>query len=95
MGPGRFGTAGTLAVQPLPQETTPHSAPLQLAAEQGVIGAALLVAVFGWVLYALWRSRRPTPVVLTAGGGADRCGGSRVGRQRAELHRRVGGGRGC
>ncbi|MCK1820506.1 O-antigen ligase family protein [Streptomyces sp. XM83C] len=67
VGPGRFGTAGTLTAQPLPQETTPHSAPLQLAAEQGVIGAALLVAVFGWVLYALWRSRRPTPVVLTAG----------------------------
>jgi len=28
---------------------------------------ALLAAAFCWLLYALWRSPRPTPVVLTAG----------------------------
>jgi hypothetical protein len=27
----------------------------------------LLAAAFCWLLYALWRSPRPTPVVLTAG----------------------------
>ncbi len=30
-------------------------------------GAALLAAVFCWVLYALWRTGRPTPVALTGG----------------------------
>jgi O-antigen ligase len=40
---------------------------LQQAAEQGVVGVALLAAAFGWVLYALWRGPRPTPVALTAG----------------------------
>ena len=45
----------------------PHSAPLQQAAEQGLVGVVLLATVFGWVLYALWRTPRPTPVVLTAG----------------------------
>ncbi|AWT41544.1 O-antigen ligase family protein [Streptomyces actuosus] len=67
VGPGRFGTVGPLAAQTLPPDAKPHSAPLQLAAEEGVLGVALLVAAFGWMLYALWRSRRPTPVVLTAG----------------------------
>lgn len=60
VGPGRFGTPGDPAGRP-------HSAPLQLLAEQGVVGALLLAAVFGWVLHALWRATRPTPVVLTAG----------------------------
>ncbi|MFD7883465.1 O-antigen ligase family protein [Streptomyces bauhiniae] len=60
VGPGRFGTPGDPAGRP-------HSAPLQLLAEQGVVGALLLAAVFGWVLHALWRAARPTPVVLTAG----------------------------
>jgi O-antigen ligase len=40
---------------------------LQLAAEQGLVGVALLAAVFGWILYVLWRAPRSTPVVLTAG----------------------------
>ncbi|MGW1132509.1 O-antigen ligase family protein [Streptomyces griseoluteus] len=60
VGPGRFGTPGDPAGRP-------HSAPLQLLAEQGMVGALLLAAVFGWVLHALWRATRPTPVVLTAG----------------------------
>nr|WP_202437549.1 hypothetical protein [Streptomyces sp. SID5910] len=65
VGPGRFGelspTARTVA------DGRPHSAAWQQAAEQGVVGVVLLGTAFGWVLYALWRSPRPTPVVLTAG----------------------------
>ncbi|MFG2811872.1 O-antigen ligase family protein [Streptomyces sp. NPDC048410] len=60
VGPGRFGTPGDPAGRP-------HSAPLQLLAEQGVVGVLLLAGVFAWVLHALWRAARPTPVVLTAG----------------------------
>ncbi|PAZ11123.1 hypothetical protein CLM62_37355 [Streptomyces sp. SA15] len=66
VGPGRFGEHSTTA-QTLVSDGKPHSAPLQQAAEQGVLGVALLAAAFGWELYALWRSRRPTPVALTAG----------------------------
>jgi O-antigen ligase len=67
VGPGRFGELSTTAAQSLPPDGKPHSAPLQMAAEQGVIGVLLLAAAFCWLLYALWRSPRPTPVVLTAG----------------------------
>ena len=35
--------------------------------EQGIPGVTLLAVGFGWLLTALWRSPRPTPVVLTAG----------------------------
>ncbi|MFJ7333047.1 O-antigen ligase family protein [Streptomyces sp. NPDC101116] len=66
-GPGRFGELSTASAQSLLSDDKPHSAPLQQAAEQGIVGAALLAAVFGWVLYALWRGPRPTPVALTAG----------------------------
>ncbi|MFF3205672.1 O-antigen ligase family protein [Streptomyces sp. NPDC002962] len=67
VGPGRFGElSGTAARSTLP-DGKPHSAPLQLAAEQGVVGVLLLSAAFCWVLFALWRAPRPTPVVLTAG----------------------------
>ncbi|WP_405734377.1 O-antigen polymerase [Streptomyces sp. NBC_01537] len=45
----------------------PRSAPFQLAAEEGAAGVALLAASYAWVLLALHRSARPTPVVLTAG----------------------------
>lgn len=31
------------------------------------MGVALLGAAFGWLLLGLWRSPRPTPVVLSAG----------------------------
>jgi O-antigen ligase len=68
VGPERFPGESTMPpseVPPGPQ--SPQSAPLQLAAEQGVPGAALLAVAYGWVLCALWRSSRPTPVVLTAG----------------------------
>ncbi|WKX15170.1 O-antigen ligase [Streptomyces sp. NL15-2K] len=67
VGPGRFGEHSTTAAQTLVSDGKPHSALLQQAAEQGVVGVALLAAAFGWVLYALWRTRRPTPVALTAG----------------------------
>ncbi|QPP10022.1 O-antigen ligase family protein [Streptomyces bathyalis] len=50
-----------------PSDGKPHSAPLQVAAEQGLPGLALLACAFGWLLFALWASPRPTPVVLTAG----------------------------
>ncbi|MGW0134386.1 O-antigen ligase family protein [Streptomyces sp. NPDC003299] len=67
VGPGRFGDLSAVAAGALPPDGKPHSAPLQLVAEQGVVGVALLAAVFGWVLFALWRSPRSTPVALTAG----------------------------
>jgi O-antigen ligase len=66
-GPGRFGELSATSAQSLLADDKPHSAPLQQAAEQGVVGMALLAAAFGWVLYALWRGPRPTPVALTAG----------------------------
>lgn len=66
-GPGRFGELSPTVALTLSADDRPHSAPLQLAAEQGLMGVALLAAVFGWILYVLWRAPRPTPVVLTAG----------------------------
>ncbi|MDN0196375.1 O-antigen ligase family protein [Streptomyces sp. S.PNR 29] len=67
IGPGRFGELSPTAALSLPPDIRPHSAPLQQAAEQGVVGVALLGAAFCWLLFALWRSPRPTPVALTAG----------------------------
>ncbi|MEV1068388.1 O-antigen ligase family protein [Streptomyces sp. NPDC050263] len=67
VGPGRFGELSPTAAEASLSDGKPHSAPLQLAAEQGVVGVLLLAAVFCWVLFALWRAPRPTPVVLTAG----------------------------
>lgn len=66
-GPGRFGELSPTVTQSLPPDGRPHSALLQQAAEQGLLGAGLLGAGFCWVLYALWRSPRSTPVTLTAG----------------------------
>ncbi|MFG2788339.1 O-antigen ligase family protein [Streptomyces sp. NPDC048419] len=67
VGPERFGELSSTASRTLLSDGKPHSALLQQAAEQGVIGVVLLGASFCWVLHALWRSPRPTPVVLTAG----------------------------
>ncbi|WP_406010534.1 O-antigen ligase family protein [Streptomyces sp. NBC_00637] len=67
VGPGRFGELSVTAARSTLPDGKPHSAPLQLAAEQGVAGVLLLAAAFCWVLFALWRAPRPTPVVLTAG----------------------------
>ncbi|MFI1098147.1 O-antigen ligase family protein [Streptomyces sp. NPDC020917] len=68
VGPERFGDESSgLPPSGAPSSPSPQSAPLQLAAEQGVPGVVLLAAAYGWVLCALWRSSRPTPVVLTAG----------------------------
>ncbi|MET8773176.1 O-antigen polymerase, partial [Streptomyces sp. NPDC004658] len=67
IGPGRFGDPGPGAPRTLLSDGRPHSALLQQAAEQGLVGVLLLVAVFCWVLYALWRTPRPTPVAVTAG----------------------------
>jgi O-antigen ligase len=67
VGPERFGELSTTATRTLLSDGKPHSALLQQAAEQGVVGVVLLAASFCWLLYTLWRSTRPTPVVLTAG----------------------------
>ncbi|MEV6181003.1 O-antigen ligase family protein [Streptomyces sp. NPDC052015] len=67
VGPGRFGELSATAARSTLSDGKPHSAPFQMAAEQGVVGVLLLAAVFCWVLFALWRAARPTPVVLTAG----------------------------
>lgn len=67
VGPGRFGElSATSGASPL-SDGKPHSALLQQAAEQGAIGVALLAAAFCWMLYALWRTARPTAVALSAG----------------------------
>ncbi|MDX3452359.1 O-antigen ligase family protein [Streptomyces sp. ME02-8801-2C] len=67
VGPGRFSEFSEAASLSLPAEAKPHSAPLQQAAEEGVVGVLLLAAVFCWVLYTLWRTSRSTAVALTAG----------------------------
>lgn len=66
VGPDRFGELSPVAAGDA-DTRKPHSAALQQAAEQGLPGAALLGAAYLWTLLALWRSPRPTPVVLTAG----------------------------
>ncbi|MFB7509056.1 O-antigen ligase family protein [Streptomyces broussonetiae] len=67
VGPDRFGELSPAASQTVPADGKPHSAPLQVAAEQGLVGVVLIAAVFCWVLHALWRTPRSTPVALTAG----------------------------
>ncbi|MFF3615558.1 O-antigen ligase family protein [Streptomyces sp. NPDC002580] len=67
VGPGRYGDLSPTVAQSVLPDGKPHSAPLQQAAEQGLTGVALLAAAFCWVLYALSRSPRSTPIVLTAG----------------------------
>ncbi|MFC9960349.1 O-antigen ligase family protein [Streptomyces nigra] len=67
VGPGRFGELGGTADGAVPVDGKPHSALLQQVAEQGVVGLLLLAAAFCWMLFALWRTGRPTPVALTAG----------------------------
>lgn len=66
VGPDRFSEETSLLSGPSVTADSPQSTPLQLAAEQGVPGAALLGAAYGWMLCALWRSPRPTAVVVTA-----------------------------
>ncbi|WP_416969731.1 O-antigen ligase family protein [Streptomyces sp. 4F14] len=66
-GPGSFAELSATAAESPLSDGRPHSAPLQLAAEQGVGGVLLLAVAFAWLLHALWRSPRPTPIVLTAG----------------------------
>lgn len=67
IGPGRFGELSDPAPQAVLPDGRPHSALLQQAAEQGLVGVFLLAAGFGWALYALWRAPRSTPIALTAG----------------------------
>ncbi|GAB3955418.1 hypothetical protein [Streptomyces sparsus] len=65
-GPGRFGDLSPAAAAAPQGEARPHSALLQMAAEQGTPGLLLLAASFGWLLLALGRSPAATPLVLTA-----------------------------
>ncbi|MEV7867413.1 O-antigen ligase family protein [Streptomyces sp. NPDC088124] len=67
IGPDRFGDLSPTVSRSLDDDGKPHSAPLQQAAEQGVVGVVLLGALFGWLLYVLGRSPCSTPVILTAG----------------------------
>ncbi|MFD7866804.1 O-antigen ligase family protein [Streptomyces sp. NPDC057682] len=67
IGPDRFAELSPAVRQTVGADGKPHSAALQQAAEQGVVGVVLLGTAFAWLLYALWRSPRSTPVVLTAG----------------------------
>jgi O-antigen ligase len=67
VGPGRYGELSPTVTQSLLPDGKPHSAPWQQAAEQGLLGVALLAAVFCWILYSLWRSPRATTIALTAG----------------------------
>jgi O-antigen ligase len=67
VGPGRF-----VVTSPAAQQSTDPagaaSAALQTAAEQGLPGVLLLGCAFGWTLWALARSPRPTAAVLSVGG---------------------------
>ncbi|MEU6084476.1 O-antigen ligase family protein [Streptomyces sp. NPDC047108] len=66
-GPDRFGDVSPAARSIAGSDGKPHSAVLQLAAEQGTPGVLLLGAASLWLLHSLWRSPRSTRVVLTAG----------------------------
>lgn len=66
VGPERFAEASEPLPSDTPVDATPQSAPLQVAAEQGVPGVVLLGSAYVWTLCSLGRSPRPTPVVLTA-----------------------------
>lgn len=66
-GPDTFGELSPTTQEAAAADGKPHSAPLQLAAEQGLPGLALLAAAYGWLMLSLWASPRATPVVLTAG----------------------------
>lgn len=67
VGPDRFGALSPTARETFAADGKPHSAALQQAAEQGVPGVVLLGAAYGWLLWGLRSSPRPTAVVLTAG----------------------------
>ncbi|OIJ93859.1 O-antigen polymerase [Streptomyces sp. MUSC 14] len=67
VGPDRFGEPSPAATQTVPSDGKPHSALLQVAAEQGLVGVVLTGAAFCWALHALWRTPRSTPVALTTG----------------------------
>ncbi|HEV7625012.1 MAG TPA: O-antigen ligase family protein [Streptomyces sp.] len=66
-GPDTFRKLSPTDRQAALSDGKPHSAPLQMASEQGIPGLVLLGAVYGWLLLTLWASPRSTPVVLTVG----------------------------
>ncbi|AXI76643.1 O-antigen ligase family protein [Peterkaempfera bronchialis] len=65
VGPDRFGEQSPTVLADRDTDRA-HSAPLQQAAEQGLPGLALLACAYLWVLWALLRSPRPTPVAVSA-----------------------------
>ncbi|SCK42401.1 O-antigen ligase like membrane protein [Streptomyces sp. WMMB 714] len=65
-GPDTFRELSPTTHQAAGADGKPHSAPLQLAAEQGLVGLLLLAAAYVWLMAALRASPRQTPVVLTA-----------------------------
>nr|WP_236719201.1 O-antigen ligase family protein [Wenjunlia vitaminophila] len=65
VGPDRFGQESPAARGEADADKA-RSAGLQQAAEQGVPGVLLLSGAYLWTFFALWRSGRSTPVVLTA-----------------------------
>ncbi|HUR73963.1 MAG TPA: O-antigen ligase family protein [Sporichthya sp.] len=70
VGPGRFSVESPTAAR-FPSTSETHSEYLQVAAETGIPGAALLAALVGWVFGALHRSRRdPRAVVIATAAAA-------------------------
>ncbi|MBF9069992.1 O-antigen ligase family protein [Streptacidiphilus fuscans] len=64
VGPGRFTDVSPTALEST-EPTGASSSALQTAAEQGLPGVLLLGAAFGWTLWTLARSPRPTAAVLS------------------------------
>lgn len=67
VGPGRFATASPTAATDRDLRWAHHEF-LQSAAESGLLGFALLVAIFLWGFAALWSSPPTSPAVLAAAG---------------------------
>ncbi|MBA2279880.1 MAG: O-antigen ligase family protein, partial [Acidimicrobiia bacterium] len=64
VGPGRFEQ---VAPNRDPDLRRTHSAPLQVAAEQGGVGVALLLGLVAWAVAALWTARSDRSVAVGAG----------------------------
>jgi tetratricopeptide (TPR) repeat protein len=62
VGPGKYGAIYTQLKGPLAEESkSAHSAYMETAAEQGMVGLALLVAFWGWALWRLLRAPESRP----------------------------------
>jgi O-antigen ligase len=65
VGPGDFANTSPTALADV-DALWAHSAYLEVAAETGVVGLLLLVALIGWTYGALYRSRQDTRLVVIA-----------------------------